>query len=391
MCGKAPEALIVGLDAALVSSLIGDIYDAALQPGLWPAALTRLKAALDFEHATLTLQAMPSGRVMLNVNSGIASPWLERIPAYGEAIVELWGGPHAIASASMDEPAILSRMNAEVADGSSRNRYYLEWRKPQGLIDTIAIGLLKDRETLAAASFVRHERQGPIGRRDIDGVELFAPHLRRAVTISRLLETRAIRAATFEAVLDGIRTPVFLVGPDLELLHANRAGIDLTRARGATLGVQQGRLSVSLAPVQQALQAAVRRSAESEASLGGGGYGLPLAAEDGVPRALHVLPMAARSGRGDVAVGAAAAVFVSSGRAAADIREVAATLYGLSRSEAAVLERITLGETVGQAAAALGIGAATVRTHLLRIYEKTGVHRQAELVRLATALGSPFA
>jgi DNA-binding CsgD family transcriptional regulator len=30
----------------------------------------------------------------------------------------------------------------------------------------------------------------------------------------------------------------------------------------------------------------------------------------------------------------------------------------------------------------LGISFATARTHLSRIFEKTGVHRQAELVRL---------
>jgi DNA-binding CsgD family transcriptional regulator len=89
-------------------------------------------------------------------------------------------------------------------------------------------------------------------------------------------------------------------------------------------------------------------------------------------------------------MGAVAAVFVSSGHAPSAIREIAATLYGLSRSEAAVFEHIAMGDTIAQAARALGVGASTVRTHL-RIYAKTGVHRQAELVRLASGLRSPLA
>lgn len=44
---------------------------------------------------------------------------------------------------------------------------------------------------------------------------------------------------------------------------------------------------------------------------------------------------------------------------------------------------------VPETAAALGISAATVRTHLLRLYTKTGIRRQAELVKLAAGFASP--
>ena len=46
------------------------------------------------------------------------------------------------------------------------------------------------------------------------------------------------------------------------------------------------------------------------------------------------------------------------------------------------------GETVAAASRALGINESTVRTHLLRIFEKTGTSRQADLVRLAASLTS---
>jgi DNA-binding CsgD family transcriptional regulator len=45
---------------------------------------------------------------------------------------------------------------------------------------------------------------------------------------------------------------------------------------------------------------------------------------------------------------------------------------------------------VPEAAAALGIGQGTVRTHLLRLYAKTGTRRQAELVKLVAGFCSPL-
>lgn len=41
-----------------------------------------------------------------------------------------------------------------------------------------------------------------------------------------------------------------------------------------------------------------------------------------------------------------------------------------------------------EVADALGIAETTVRTHLGRLYEKTGVRRQADLVRLAAGFSS---
>jgi DNA-binding CsgD family transcriptional regulator len=39
----------------------------------------------------------------------------------------------------------------------------------------------------------------------------------------------------------------------------------------------------------------------------------------------------------------------------------------------------------------LGVSAATVRTHLKNLFEKTGMRRQADLVRLISGHQSPFA
>jgi len=56
--------------------------------------------------------------------------------------------------------------------------------------------------------------------------------------------------------------------------------------------------------------------------------------------------------------------------------------FGLTAAEADVALEIVRGDGRDAAAERLGITMATVRTHLVRIFAKTGVSRQAELVRL---------
>lgn len=61
------------------------------------------------------------------------------------------------------------------------------------------------------------------------------------------------------------------------------------------------------------------------------------------------------------------------------------TLLGLSRREAALAVVLARGLTLGQAAVDLGISEMTARAYLRQIFQKTGVTRQAELIRQVQA------
>src|SRR5262249_37015403 len=60
-------------------------------------------------------------------------------------------------------------------------------------------------------------------------------------------------------------------------------------------------------------------------------------------------------------------------------------LYGLTAAEAAVAVETSRGEGMHAVSAAMGVSVTTAKTHLCRVFEKTGTRRQAELVRLMTA------
>lgn len=373
-----------------LSELIGRIYDCALDPALWPDVLAEINLRIGFQQTTLTLQAMPSGAVLLSVASGIPEDWLERSRAYGPEVIEGWGGVARIGAVPIEEPALLSEMNPGLFDGTGRNAFYDEWYRPQGLYDSAAVVLTRDAYSLASISLTRHRTQGEIGRREKEAIRLLAPHLRRAVTISRLLDVRAVAAATFESVIDRAGTPILIIDAQLNLLHANGAARALLDARDALM-LNGQRLVTTMPAATQALAFAVAQAAEDEAAIGRRGLAIPLlAGSGGAAHALHVLPLGNGALRSGLVNRAVAAIFVSSSvPEMADAGALVAQLFGLSSSEARVFDLIAEGLTPAETAERLGIGVSTVRTHLLHIFDKTGARRQADLVRMAAGLALP--
>lgn len=67
----------------------------------------------------------------------------------------------------------------------------------------------------------------------------------------------------------------------------------------------------------------------------------------------------------------------------------ARTLYGLSRGQARVAASIVEGHDIVKAAELMGISANTARTHLQRMFDKTGVRSQTALVRVLLSASTP--
>ncbi|GAO40867.1 hypothetical protein SCH01S_52_00500 [Sphingomonas changbaiensis NBRC 104936] len=376
------------LSAVMLSELVGMIYDCALEPARWPDTLTHLRDALGFANASLSLIDLRSGDTPLNITIGVEEPWLTAMNGYGAEIIDQWGGARAIQDHPFDEPAVLSRMNPAAL---TTNRYRTEWADPQGLNDALAIVLSRDEGAIGSLAMGRHYSAGPISDHDVSLASLLIPHLQRAITISRLLDLRTATAATFDAVVDQLAAAVLLIEADRTIVHVNAAGRELLAA-GGVFRRRADRLVLCHAGADKALAVALDRLACETGALGREGFSVPLRTDGCGDRVLHLLPLRPRLGRAGALATAVAAIFIAprlrdSGSAA----RVVADLFDLTPAEARVLDHAAAGKSMAATAQALGISKATARTHLLRVFDKTGVHRQAELVALVLSFDLPVA
>jgi DNA-binding CsgD family transcriptional regulator len=61
--------------------------------------------------------------------------------------------------------------------------------------------------------------------------------------------------------------------------------------------------------------------------------------------------------------------------------------YGLTRAEIRLCELLLAGQSLAEAATGLRVSRNTAKTHLTRIFDKTGVRSQMALLRLLTLGG----
>lgn len=355
------------LEARLLSHLVGRIYDCAVDPDHWEGVLLEIREALDFCNAMFTVWTAPQGHTLLNVTSGIPEDFALTLPRFGDQIVEAWGGAGNIARYALGEPKVLS-WERDPADWVHTS-YYRDWMAPQQIIDLMAVAVTRDAGLYCSLGFARAETSGAITAREVDFVRLLMPHVRRAVAISRLLDIQTVSAATFASVVEALPSPVILIDADLRIVKANPAAASLI-APGAGLSADGARLAVA---------------AQLDAATA-----VPIHLRDRGPAILHVLPLNHGIARRGLVPGAAAAIFVATdaARPVAPTRAIA-DLFDLTPAETRLLAAIATGSTLSEAAQQLGVGTGTARTHLLRLFAKTGTNRQADLLRLTDALSFP--
>jgi DNA-binding CsgD family transcriptional regulator/PAS domain-containing protein len=371
----------------MLSKLIGEIYDCVLEPKGWQPMVAQLQDLVDCVNAVFGVQALPAGRLLLTATSGIDAAHLEQLGNYGPDIIDQWGGSEEIARHSFEEPAVLSwKRPRELWEG---NRYYAQWAKPQGIVDVIGMVVARDASAYGSLGFGRHVRAGPVTDAEIDLLRTILPHIQRAVSISRVIDLKTIAAESFKAALDALHPGIVLVDAGLRIIHANTAAQGMLAA-GDPIASSGGRLRVPHALGQQALLEAVTLANADESLIGRRGFGIPARTAAAEAVLLHVLPLRYGTLRPALRPSAAAAVFVAAATSTPRPPEQAmAALFDLTPAESRVFAMIGTGKTIAQMTALLGIGRGTVKTHLLRIFAKTGTRRQAELVKLAASL-APF-
>jgi DNA-binding CsgD family transcriptional regulator len=218
------------------------------------------------------------------------------------------------------------------------------------------------------------------------------PHVRRAVLIGKTIRLKQAQSVCFSDVLDGLSAGMIMIDASGRIVHANAAGNAIIQAADFLRSIS-GRLVAGDPAINAALRDILVAASAGDAALGTKGIALPLTAHNGERYVAHVLPLTSGARRvATLTYNAVAALFVR--KTALETfapREVIGEMYKLTPTELRVLLAIVDIGGVPEVAAALGVAVTTIKTHLSRLFEKTGVARQADLVKLVAGFSTPLA
>src|SRR5262249_15392999 len=305
--------------------------------------------AFDSNLLALHLTDLRHHRFLLNKTVGFEPSQIEQVPKYLPEINAQLGG--ALASwPSLDEPYVASRhLTAAQIEASP---YFQEWVKPAGIVDMMVCFLMRAPMYWSGFGVGRNERQGIITEREIELGKLLLPHIRRAVTISKVLDVRTIEGARMAEALDALQCAVVLTNEGGTILHSNRAAEQMLH-EGGPIQSAQGILKATAPLAASELCSALTLATRNEAAIGKTGLAIRLSEPDVPPIFAHVLPLTGSDFRTRLQPAAVAAVFIGAPPDAQDGADTLAAAFGLTPAETRVLACLFAGRTLAETAASL--------------------------------------
>ena len=373
-------------DAA--SEVIGQLYDAAIDPRLWSGALRSVDDFVGTAQSFIAIEdaADPVASVF---HASIHDPdWLRR---YATDYMMINPMRLAMTGRVKTGDVVLTKDFMTAAEYGA-TRFSRELLAERRIVDIAVIVLELTATRISVLSTQRSREQGfadEVLRRKL---HLIMPHAQRAVRIARLLEHADVTSSNFAATLDRLAASVFLVTASGDIVHANARAVT-TLEEGKVARSVRGKLAL----FDRRAGAAVAQLLEDACGTGlascSRGPSIPLTGRDDRKFVATVALLHASVSRPtSLPHHAVAAVCIKEAEfdlPPSDYAPIAA-LHDLTPREVTVLSALVELGSIPEVADAMGVGESTVRSHVKSLYRKTGAHRQADLVKMMASIASPL-
>lgn len=357
-------------DTGPIEPLLDGIYDAAVDGRRWPVVLGQLaahfgggSAHLSFENNESTHGRMISFRADPGYAAQYASYYVTRNVLWHEFV-------RRRLSTIMCDRQVIPK------EEFRKSEFYNGFLAPQDCDDLLIAPITRGEETGSTITLWRPSRHEAWTEKDVLRFRGLVPHLARAVRVGdRFGAIEAINAFSAEALFR-LDRGLFIVTRSALVLFANGIAESLL-GEHAGLKLRQQCLSTEQPAQNQLLHQLIAAAVQQKR-----GGSMIVTRGDAAPLLLTVIPLRADSW---IAVGGQPGAMVLTkdlNPAAPRPLDAFSRHYGLTPAETRAARELLVGDGIAGVARRLQISEATARTHRLRVFQKTGVRRQAELVRL---------
>jgi len=358
--------------------LIDRIYESSFLPDLWPQVLSELAEIGGGRGAVLFIANESSGilrwsgseRVREDLDIYVSEGWLSRDLRQPRVLSSRYAG--FLTDKDLFSETELAN-DPTIADGY----------RARGLGWTAITGVPLPTGDMVVLILEREFADGPVESEAMALLDSLRPHLARGALISARLQMERARAATEALSLVGL--PALVFDQRGAVMAANSlvealTGLVRCRARdrvslkdmAADALFQQSVITIGAETAPPVQSFAVRDDSAEPAFVA------------------HVIPIR-RHARDLFALSAGVLILTPVTLPNAPPVELIQSLFDLTPAEARVARSLAAGNTVDEIAAGATVSSNTVRAQVRGILEKTGLHRQVEVVALLGGIALPKA
>lgn len=360
------------------SRVVSGIYAAAVTPLHWGVALRDIRRMLGAEQAGLFVDDPAWSVNNSTLPEEAARSYAQYYYRFDAAFVAVEHGQVGVIRTGTELMPLVRK--SELRD----------WLRPLGIDDGLFIRLTDGASPVCFLAGAAPGYGSLVTRDRMRVVSELVGHLQQALRMRDQLVSLADRTVELAGALEVIRHGVVVVAGDHLVINHNSAAERILRGEDG-LALRSGGIAATTARAERELHCAIQQALVSGCGAVRGGSTLTCVRPSGRrPYIVHVLP----SYRGDIDGNIddprrqpmALVLIIDPEDKPEPPAALLRRLYGLTRAEADIAIRVTHGAHLTDISQELSISLPTVRTHLQHAFDKTGTHRQAELVHLLMAL-----
>jgi DNA-binding CsgD family transcriptional regulator len=367
--------------------VVSAVYEAALQPALWPYALDAVAGLLSCDLFHCFVWDLQEERPLMTWASPSATSALHR----GYDVYYGRIDPRRRFSEVLEPGTVFACHHQLDEKFVANDEFYQDFLIPGGMRYMVGSTLAFDAGSRTSLALLRATGRPEFSADDMTSARRIAPHLRRCMEMMLRQRDVADALAAGDRALDGLDMAVAVLDDAAGVRHLNPSAQRMLR-EGACWRVRNQRLEAKgrlcSARLQQAWQH-TRDTGRPASALLHGAEGPQ--APDATVITFCRLPTGGPGATlpGGRYLGRYLALIARRARRAAPDAALLTQIFDLTPAEGRLAHDLARGLSLADAAASRGLRVSTVRTQLLGLLAKTGTQRQQDLVAVLARIPQP--
>jgi DNA-binding CsgD family transcriptional regulator len=367
-----------------LDSIIRKIYDAALDPAEWEALLAEIVSAIG---------AVAGFYAGLDIRHGRGAFWYTT--GHDERVAMLYNEHYLAIDPTLAHiiktPGKAFACSEYLSDAEvAASRFHTEFMIPNGIRYVLSGVVSMQGSMVSFFGFQRHISQPPFSQIEADFLQRLIPHFAKADQVAAKVSTVSDAKRLAMAVLDRMDYGIVIVNLAGHVRMTNQRAEQWLQS-GEVIQSLFGRIQLTNTKDNDALCGLIRTAASGDNGDMQAKTIETLATHSNTRVRIAVLPIS-NDEKKQLEDDEARVVLVLSdnNQQRAMASRVLQDSYGLTVAETKVATGLAGGQTQDELSETLFVSLSTIKTHTQHIYQKIGVSRQVDLVRLVYGLPALF-